>query len=111
VLSERVAETQFLDEALGLLYVPLYTGRLGAPYNTDMVMYSEEVVDLGNYSARVVGAWVGLKILEQAEDGPMLKDGVCACSFGLSCCWVKIDEVGTHLLGDVYGVITVDVGR
>ena len=71
-----------------------------------MVMHAEEVVDLGHYSTSVVGAGVCLKILERAEDGAMLEDGVGACSFGLSCCWV---EVGAHLLGDVYVVITMDV--
>jgi hypothetical protein len=61
---------------------------LGASYNTDVVMYAEEGVDLGNYSACVVGAGVGLKILEWAEDGSMLKDDVGTCGFGLSCRWV-----------------------
>ena len=111
MLTECVAQTQLLDEALGLLHIPLYPCRLGASYYADVMMYTEEVVDLGNYSTSVVGAGVCLKILERAENGPVLKDGVSACSFGLSWRWIQIDEVGAHLLGDVYVVIAVDIGR
>ena len=109
MLTECVAQTQFLDEALGLLHIPLYPCRLGASYYADVMVHTEELVDLGNYSTSVVGAGVCLKILERAEDGAMLEDGVGACSFGLSCCWVQINKIGAHLLGDVYVVITMDV--
>jgi hypothetical protein len=74
-----------------------------------MVMDSEEGVDLGNYTACVVGPGVGLKILEWAENGSMLKDGICTCGFGLSRCWVQVDKVRTHLLGDVDMIIAMDV--
>ena len=111
MLTECVAQTQLLDEALDFLDIPLNPCRLGAPYYADMMVYSEELVDLGNYSTSVVGAGVCLKILKGAENGSVLKDGVSACSFGLGWRWVQIDEVGAHLLGDVYVIVAVNIGR
>ena len=52
-----------------------------------------------------------MKILKGAENGSVLKDGVSACSFGLGWRWVQIDEVGAHLLGDVYVIVAVNIGR
>ena len=54
MLTECVAQTQLLDEALDFLDIPLNPCRLGAPYYADMVMNPEEFVDLGNYSTSVV---------------------------------------------------------
>ena len=55
-----MAEAEFFYETLSFLDVPLNTGGLGASNDTDVMMDTEEGVDLGNYATCTVRTGVGL---------------------------------------------------
>ena len=75
-----------------------------------MMLNAEELVDLGHHGTSVVGARIRLEIGEGAEDGPVLKDSISGCSFGLGRRCIQIYDVRAHLLGDVYVIVAVNIG-